>query len=137
MDVTLLLCDHAEAITGQLYVMGGGWNLLLASGQPVNTSVAALLAVPWDRTNQRHELRLELVTGDGDPVEVNGQPLSMVNEFELGRPPGTKPGSSLNAPFVWNVNGLVLEAGSYEWKLAIDGEPAAGRAFTVAPRPTS
>ena len=52
MDVTLLLCDFAEAVNGKLYVMGGGWNILFAPGQPVTMSVAAVLAVPWDRTNQ-------------------------------------------------------------------------------------
>ena len=42
MDVTLLLCDFAEAVNGKLYVMGGGWNVLFAPGQPVTMSVAAV-----------------------------------------------------------------------------------------------
>ena len=101
MDVTLLLCDFAEAVNGKLYVMGGGWNILFAPGQPVTMSVAAVIAVPWDRTNQSHQLTLELLTNDGQAVEIDGQTVAVTGEFELGRPPGIKPGSSQNAPFVW------------------------------------
>jgi Family of unknown function (DUF6941) len=135
MHVTLLLSDYAEAVNGKLYVMGGGWNILFAPGQPVSMSVAAVVAVPWDRTNQSHELRLQLLTDDGGAVEMEGQPVEVTGEFELGRPPGIKPGSSLNAPFVWTFAGLVLEAGGYEWKLTIGGEPVASRPFTVAHPP--
>jgi hypothetical protein len=135
LGAILLLCDYAEAVNGKLYVMGGGWNVLHAAGQPVNTSVAALITVPWDQTNRKHDLALELLTSDGQPVEVGGRLLKMEGEFELGRPAGVKPGSSFNAPFVWNFNGLVLELGSYEWKLAIDGEPVASRPFVVTPPP--
>lgn len=131
MEVTLLLCDFAEAVNGKLYVMGGGWNVLFAPGQPISLSVAAVVAVPWDRTNQSHELSLDLLTDDGATVEIEGQAVAVTGEFELGRPPGTKPGSSLNAPFVWTFNGLVLDEGGYEWKLRIAGEPVASRAFTV------
>jgi hypothetical protein len=135
MDVTLLLCDFAEAVNGKLYVMGGGWNILFAPGQPVTMSVAAVLAVPWDRTNQSHELTLELLTDDGQAVEIEGQTVAVTGEFELGRPPGIKPGSSQNAPFVWTFAGLVLDAGGYEWKLTIGGEPVESRPFTVAHPP--
>lgn len=137
MEVTLLLCDFAEAVNGKLYVMGGGWNILYAPGQPVNTAVAAVIAVPWDQTNQRHEISLELLTHDGAAVEIEGQALSVSGEFEVGRPPGTKPGSSLNAPFVWTFAGLVLEAGGYEWKMSIDGNPVASRPFVVTSPPAA
>ena len=135
MDVTLLLSDYAEAVNGKLYVMGGGWNILFAPGQPVSMSVAAVLAVPWDRTNQQHDLSLSLLTDDGAAVEIEGHAVEVTGEFELGRPPGIKPGSSLNAPFVWTFAGLVLDAGGYEWKLEIGGEPVASRPFTVAQPP--
>jgi hypothetical protein len=135
MNVTLLLCDFAEAVNGKLYVMGGGWNILFAPGKPVTMSVAAVIAVPWDRTNQSYELTLELLTDDGGAVEIEGQTVAVTGEFELGRPPGIKAGSSQNAPFVWTFAGLVLEAGGYEWKLTIGGEPVASRPFTVAQPP--
>ena len=135
MDVTLLLCDFAEAVNGKLYVMGGGWNVLFAPGQPVTMSVAAVIAVPWDQTNRKHELALELLTEDGESVAMEDETIAVTGEFELGRPPGIKPGSSLNAPFVWTFAGLVLESGGYEWKVSIDGEPVASRAFAVTSPP--
>ncbi len=135
MDATLLLCDFAEALNGKLYVMGGGWNVLFAGGQPVNTSLAILVVVQWDQTNQKHELAVELLTDDGEAVEIGGQRVAVSGEFEVGRPPGVKPGTSMNTPFVWNFNGLVLEPGGYEWKLAIDGEPVTSRPFQVVAAP--
>jgi Family of unknown function (DUF6941) len=135
MDVTLLLCDFAEAVNGKLYVMGGGWNVLFAPGQPVTMSVAAVIAVPWDQTNRKYELALELLTEDGERVAMEDETIAVTGEFELGRPPGIKPGSSLNAPFVWTFAGLVLESGGYEWKVSIDGEPVASRAFAVTSPP--
>src|SRR5919108_60320 len=66
MDATVLLCDYAEAVNGKLYVMGGGWNVAFSSGQPINAALAILVIVPWDQTNRRHELRVELVDGDGN-----------------------------------------------------------------------
>jgi hypothetical protein len=135
VDVTLLLCDFAEALDGKLYVMGGGWNVLYAPGQPVTMSVATVIAVPWDQTNRKHTLALDLLTEDGDPVSIDEQPVAVTGEFELGRPPGIKPGSSLNAPFVWTFSGLVFDEGGYEWKLGIDGDPVASRPFTVTSPP--
>lgn len=135
MDVTLLLCDFAEATNGKLYVMGGGWNVLYAPSQPVNMSVATVIAVPWDQTNRKHTLSLDLLTEDGEPVQIEEHAVSLTGEFELGRPPGIKPGSSLNAPFVWTFSGLVLDEGGYEWKLGIDDGPVASRPFAVTSPP--
>jgi hypothetical protein len=137
MDATLLLSDFAEAVNGKLYVMGGGWNVLFAGGQPFNTSLAVLVVVPWDQTNRRHDLTIELLTDDGEPVEIGGQRVAVSGDFEVGRPPGVKPGTSMNTPFVWNFNGLVLEPGGYEWKLAIDGEPVTSRPFQVVVPPSA
>jgi len=137
MEVTLLLADHAEAINGKLYVMGGGWTVLYAADRPVNISIAAIVAVPWDETNRRHRVTLELLDAEGVAVEVGGQPVLLNGEFEVGRPPGVKPGTSFNTPFVWTLAGLTLRGGSYEWKLLVDGEPQASRAFVVTAPPLS
>jgi hypothetical protein len=134
-DVTLLLCDYAEAVNGKLYVMGGGWSILFAADRPVNMSVAALIAVPWDQTNRPHQIALELLTDDGAAVESEGNPVALRGQFEVGRPPGVKPGTSFNTPFVWNISGLVLAGGGYQWKLSVDGDPRASRAFVVTAPP--
>lgn len=135
MEAALLLCDYAEAVNGKLYMMGAGWNVLFAVDQPVNVSVATLIEVAWDQTNVRHTLAVRLLTLDGEPVDVDGHAVEATGEFEVGRPAGVKPGSSFNAPFVWNFAGVRLASGQYEWQLAIDGNPVARRAFTVAAAP--
>ena len=41
-------------------------------------------------------------------------------EFEVGRPPGLKPGTPLDFPVAVNSTPLPLEPGRYEWRLTID-----------------
>ena len=131
MEADLLLCDHAEAVNGKLYVMGAGWNMLQTVGQPLSVALGIIVKVSWDEADRSHELLAELVTADGDVVEIDGQPVAPSGRFELGRPAGTKPGSTLNMPLAFNLAGLLLEAGQYEWRLAIDGELLARAPFTV------
>lgn len=135
MDVTLLLCDSAEAVNGKLYVMGGGWNMLFAAGSPVRVGLAILIAVPWDETNTPRQLRIDLVTSDGEQVEVNGREVSATAEFDIGRPPGVKPGSTLNAPLAINFDGLLLDTGGYEFVVRVGDEIAARRPFQVTAPP--
>lgn len=135
MDATLMLADHAEALNGKLYINGGGWTNLWAPDMPVNFSLAIILHVPWDQANTKHDLLIELLDGNGDRFEFNGQSVVIPQQFEVGRPPGTKPGSSLDTPISWTFNGLQLPADGYEFKLSIDGEPIASRPFVVAARP--
>jgi hypothetical protein len=135
MDANLILCDHAEAVNGKLYINGGGWNLLFAPGTPVNMSLAILIEVPWNEANTQHQLRADLLTADGEVVEIEGNKISVNGGFEVGRPPGIKPGTSLNTPIAMNINGVVLAAGGYEWRLFIDNKPVARRPFQVSAPP--
>jgi hypothetical protein len=133
MEATLLLCDHAEAIGGKLYINGGGWNVLLRPGVPVNISLAILIEVSWDEANEQHRLRAYLLTEDGEPVAApHGEPLEVDGGFEVGRPPGVKPGSTLNTPLAINFNALTLEPGGYEWRLEVDDALVARKPFRVA-----
>jgi hypothetical protein len=135
MEVTLLICDSAEALNGKLYIMGGGWNMLYAPQTPIRIALGVLIAVPWDETNQRREMRIELVTSDGEQVQVNGQEVAANAEFDIGRPPGVKPGSTLNAPFAINFDGLMLDEGGYEFVVRIGETIAARRPFQVMSPP--
>lgn len=127
----MLLCDWAEDVGGKLYIQGAGWNRLAANA-PASIAVAVLLEIPWDQANRPHDMRLQLVTEDGQPVMPDGEtPLVLDGKAEVGRPPGTKPGSSLNAPFALKFAGIVLPPGGYRFELAINGEPLTSRSFTV------
>ena len=65
----------------------------------------------------------------------NGQPVAVGSQFEVGRPPGVKPGTALNTPLVMTFGGLVLPEGGYEFKVNVGDEPIASRPFTVVERP--
>ena len=95
LKATLLLADAAQAADGKLYVLGGGWSV--TGPQPTPMAIALKIDVPWDQANSRHRWRIELVDADGQPVEVEeAAARRLEQEFELGRPPGVKPGTSLD-----------------------------------------
>jgi hypothetical protein len=106
----LILCDAAQtdAATGNIH-----------------NAVALMIQVPWDRTNQKLPVRVELVTDDGQPVSMPGptgpQPIVSQIELEVGRPAGIAPGSTLSAVFAVNVAPMSLSPGRYEWRASVDG----------------
>ena len=122
--VTMMLADSAQAIGGKLYVLGAGWNVATLNAPG---AIAGIITIPWNETNKQHHLLLTLVNADGTPVTVptpNGsQPLAINVQFEVGRPPGVRPGSSTNSPIAIGHAPLPLLAGErYEWRWTIDGE---------------
>jgi hypothetical protein len=134
MNVTMLLCDAAEEVGGKLYILGGGWSFLHRPDTPTSMSLAVKISVPWNETNAAHTLRAHLLTDDGVSVDVDGEVVEATGNFEVGRPPGVKPGSDLDAPFVIPFQ-LALPAGGYVWELEVDGEPAARVPFRVLEPP--
>lgn len=128
---TFMLADHAEAVNGKLYVTGGCWNSVIVPQLPVvhpHFSVAAALHVPWQATNQRHSLRLDLIDGDGRSL----LPEPMQGRFEAGRPPGMRSGDEAVIVLAFNFNGMRLEAaGAYEFVLEVDGSEIGRIGFKV------
>jgi hypothetical protein len=121
MRVTLLLADSAQAVNGKLYILGGGWSVM---GHPVGPSALAMkIDVPWDQSNLRHTVHIELLDNDGNAVPNDeGDPLEIGFEFEVGRPPGVKPGTDLDTTFAFNFppfSNLQPNTG-YEWRVTID-----------------
>jgi hypothetical protein len=125
VKVTMMLADHAQAAEGKLNIIGGGWNI--TGPQPGPFAIALLFEVPWDRTNELHRFRLELVDSDGDPVLVptpeGEQPLVFEAEFEVGRPAGVTRGTPLPFPLALNMGPQPLAPGGrYEWRLTVDDQ---------------
>lgn len=122
MKVTMMLADSAEAVGGKLYILGGGWTVIGPEIGP--TAIAILFSVPWDQTSVKHRFAMELLDADGDAVTgPDENPLMIEGEFETGRPPGIKPGTSLDVGIAIPVPPLPLELGvGYVWRLTVDQE---------------
>lgn len=117
------LADHAEAVNGKLYVVGGCFDRLFSPGPPPiihpHMSVVTTLSVPWSATNQRHSLSLKVEDEDGSDALP---PDAFQREFEAGRPPGMRSGDSSLLPVVFNINELRMERfGPYLFHLLVDG----------------
>lgn len=144
MDVTMLLCDAAQSLAGKLYILGGGFSTIQARPGGVQTMALAIkIEVPWDQTNRQIKFMLKLLDHDGQPVDLTGQrggqlgPEDAVagGEFEVGRPPGVKPGTPIDVPLVLPFAAIQLRLGSYVWVLEINGTPMARIPFRIQPAP--
>jgi hypothetical protein len=136
MRVILLLADSAQAVAGKLYILGGGWSII--GPEPSPMALAVKIEVPWDETNKKHEIRLELVDSDGHGFVPEGQdePIVISAGFEVGRPPGVKVGTPIDLPFAVNLGPLPLKPDQrYEWRAWINDETDDDwrAAFTVRP----
>jgi hypothetical protein len=125
MRVTMMLADAAQAVAGKLYVLGGGWSII--GPDPMPMAIALKIDVPWDEANRRHTLRLALVDDDGQPVVVptptGERAVELSADFEVGRPPGTKPGTDLDVVFGVNILPMPLKTDSrYVWRCHIDDQ---------------
>ena len=121
----MILADYAVVSDGKLTIVGGGWSQ--TGPEPSAFGIGLLIQVPWDQANTRHVFAVELVDSDGAEVvlqteDEDEQPVAFGGEFEVGRPPGLKPGTPLDFPVAVNSTPLPLEAGRDEWRLTIDGE---------------
>jgi hypothetical protein len=122
MYASVLLANFAKVSDGMLDIQGGGWNQI--GPGPISFAVAGLVYCDWHESNERHELKAELLDADGQPVPhpENGRPIQAAGPWELGRPPGTRPGSTLVFPFVIPFGAFVLEPGEqYLVQVSLDG----------------
>ncbi len=122
MKATLILADYAVVSDGKLTIVGGGWSQ--TSPEPGSFGIGLLIQVPWDQANSLHKFSVELLDADGAPVvfDEGEEPVAFGGDFEVGRPPGLKPGTPLDFPVAVNATPLPLEPGRYEWRLTIDDE---------------
>lgn len=91
MDIDYaLLADHAEVVSGKLYLMGGGWDTRYVKETPAQARIAVAVGVRigWEETNRATPVRIEVEDDDGQSlarVEAN---------INVGRPPNLAPGST-------------------------------------------
>ncbi|MDP2744818.1 MAG: hypothetical protein Q8P00_07130 [Dehalococcoidia bacterium] len=90
----LILADAAQVVGNKLYLLGGGWDRLMVNTEfPTNQrcAIAVSIRVPWNETNQKHTVEIEVVSEDPG-TEKPKSLLKVGAQFEVGRPPGIPPG---------------------------------------------
>lgn len=140
MKASLMLADHAQVVDGKFFICGGGWSV--TGPQPMPFAVVADVKVPWTGIGKSHKIRLELLDGDGQPVEAQQpdgsmQPIVIEGDFKVVPNPDLKPGSELTAPFAVNLGPqpTIMPGSLYEWKLWIDGGTRDEWRVTFSTRP--
>ncbi len=129
----IILADHAETINNKLYLMGGGWETLT-----VNTAfplrhpcgIAVAFSVPWNETNQVHDIAVDIVDEDEahELASISGQ-------LEVGRPAGIRLGQSQRVQFALNLMLELNQPGVYAVKAKIEGQELDRAVFRVVPGP--
>src|SRR5215472_1174778 len=144
MQIDAILCNHAEAVNNLLYISGGGISatLMPPSANPpymVNLGIGIMVTVPWNLTNQQHEVEIQLVSEDGQQVLVpsapgSTQPVHVRLAFNVGRPPTITIGDDQQVCLAANMPGLPLAAlGKYESVVRVDGNNERRLPFRVQP----
>jgi hypothetical protein len=132
----LLLANHAEVQNGLLYVSGAGWtNLFRGSRNPDDPppfnhfGIGASLLIPWDETNQRHQLVIRVVQ-DGSDEEL----ARIEGGIEVGRPSGLESGEEQRIVMGVGVDVQFPQEGSYRAAMQI-GEDERSITFRVFDQP--
>ncbi len=119
MDIQFaLLADHAEIVSGKLYLMGGGWTTSYAAVIPATIRLAIVVGVRvgWEETNQPVPVRITVENDDGQEfVRIDGQ-------VNVGRPVGLAPGSAQVAQMAANVPVTLPAFGGYRVQIVAGGE---------------
>jgi len=106
----LLLADHAEAVNGKLYLMGGGWDRRAVSDfrQPQAFSVSLGVLIPWSQTNRQIPLTVTLTDADGHSIAPPFE-----TRIVVGRPANATPGQKLRYMLSINFQMVLPQAGTY------------------------
>jgi hypothetical protein len=117
----LILANHAEAINGLLYIMGGGWTdahrQIVKDNPPPTThfGIGVSVRVPWHDTNRPH--KLQIVVEEADAMAIIAK---VEGELNVGRPPQLPPGSLQHAVMAINIDTVFPAAGEYRVVARID-----------------
>jgi len=132
----LLLANHAEVQNGLLYVSGAGWaNLYRGPRKPDDPllishfGVGASLLIPWNETNQPHQLVIRVVK-DGSDEEL----ARVEGGIEIGRPSGLESGAEQHVVIGIGVDVPFPEEGSYRVVMRV-GQDERSVGFKVLDQP--
>jgi hypothetical protein len=148
MHISAILCDYAQVAGGKLFISGAGITLLgtpvVAPPHTVQISLALLVTIPWNATNQPHRLTVELISdADGKTERVPltdamlpGQDPNdagmIVAEFNAGRAPQMHPGDDSLMPIALPMGLPLPRQGDYFFVIRVDGTEAARASFRLS-----
>ena len=141
-----ILCDHAEAAGGKLFINGGGITGSIVQPEPphaVTLALGIVIQVPYTDTNMPHTLTIRLIDEDGHPVApwapdgaVAVQHIQAALPFNVGRPPQLPHGDSQPVALGMNFVGLPLpNIGQYTFVLEVDSAELRRLPFRVNAMP--
>lgn len=126
----LILADAAQVVGNKLYLLGGGWDRLIANkGFPLSQQIGIAMSinVPWNNTNEKHAFEIEIATEDGQQIaKVDGG-------FEVGRPVGILPGQDQRIQLAANAALKLNDPGIYSIMARIDGAICKRVHFSAVP----
>jgi len=125
LQVTMMLCDHAQVADGKLYINGGGWSIVDAQTPP--TVIAMIIMVPWDRAGAPLDLQISLIDEDGHAVtqvsDAGPVPVLIQGQIEVARPAAQPAGVPIDVPLVVGIPPLQLTPyGRFAWQVSVDGQ---------------
>jgi hypothetical protein len=105
------LCDHATVTAdGKIYIHGAGVSQLYVPQLPGpirNLWLVVRLSIPWHMLGEPHAVRIRALDLDRNPVGPT-DPL-ITTPFELGKPPGHRPGDESAINICAELSGLALQ----------------------------
>lgn len=115
----LILADAAEALGGKLYLMGGGWDTIRVANfdVPVQMAIACGILVPWNETDDDHQVALTLRDLDGKDI---APPLEV--SLKTGRAASLPKGASTHVPIAVKASLKLPGPGTYTVTAIIDGD---------------
>ena len=124
----LLLADHAEALNGKLYMMGGAWDRLQISdiAAPVSLSIVIGVLVPWGLTNEPHQLQVRMEDEDGNRVLPDTE-----ITINMGRPATAMQGQVFRAIAALNTRVALPGVGAYRLIASVAGHSQKRATFYV------
>jgi Family of unknown function (DUF6941) len=132
------LCDHATVPPdGKIYIHGGGIHQLFAAQIPGPLRALFLvvrLSIPWHMLGEPHTVRIRALDLDRRPVGPT-DPL-LTTPFELGRPPGHRPGDESAINICAELAGLTVDQPmTIRFHLEVDDETIGSLPLKVVQMP--
>ncbi len=130
----VILADRAEVVNGKLYMMGGGWDMLVVPQIPtqVSHSIAIGFFVPWTESNEVCEFTV--TTHDGDGSQLGN---SFQGRFIPGRPPLSPKGQPLRTILVVNQLVSIQQPGLYSVRVQLASGAVKDVSFSIINKPAA